>query len=134
MHQREVSTRLHPFRSFSPFCHFFKNDIIGGHRRSSAYVTSSVIYTDRTSPTCEWVEELSVTAWRTACLYGVSHRQNVSDILGIRIIFRNIHRPHVTDVRVGGGVVRHRMAHCVLIRCFPQTECLRHSRHTYHLP
>ena len=29
--------------------------------------------TDRTSPRCEWGGAFHVTAWRTACLYGVSH-------------------------------------------------------------
>ena len=29
-------------------------------------------FTDRTSPRCEWGSGLSVTAWRTTCLYGVS--------------------------------------------------------------
>ena len=29
--------------------------------------------TDRTSPRCEWGGAFHVTAWRTACLYGVSY-------------------------------------------------------------
>ena len=36
-------------------------------------VTSSVSAQTARSPTCEWEGRHSITAWRTACLYGVSY-------------------------------------------------------------
>ena len=39
----------------------------------------------------------------------------------------NFYRPHLPEVRIRGVMPCHRMAHCVLIRCFLQTEPRRGS-------
>ena len=61
-----------------------------------------------------------VTAWRTTCLYGVSYsRASPRLFVGVTssVSARTARSP---TCECGRGVVCHRMAHYVLIRCFLQ--------------
>ena len=130
--------------------------------------TSSVTFTDRTSPRCEWGEVifchrmahfvlircyLQPSLAEALCIYNFfSIRDRPHTLRGasvercclsphgalraytvfptaeprrgsLHIYFFSIRdRPHVADVRVWSGVLCHRMAHFVLIRCFPQPK------------
>ena len=61
-----------------------------------------------------------VTAWRTTCLYGVSYSRASPRLFAYITSSVSGTDRTLFEVRVWRGVVYHRMAHYVLIRCFLQ--------------
>ena len=63
---------------------------------------------------------ITISGWCTECLYGVSYSRDSPSLFAYVTSLVSMTDRTVSDVRVGRVMSCHRMAHYVLIRCFPQ--------------